>query len=118
MQMPVQMTFRNMPVSDAVETECWNEVERLEQDFDRIVGCHVTVAEIRHCDSRRRHYDVRIDLTVPGEELVVNRPHTDSCTNENATDAVREGFDQMRVRLREYVNRMRSVGGHNGRASR
>ena len=69
----VQITFRGMETSPSVEAQVRRRAEELDQFSNRITACRV-VMEAAH----RRHqqgtiYNVRIDLTVPGGTLVVNR---------------------------------------------
>jgi cold shock CspA family protein len=73
---PLQITFRNMkPVPDA---ELWirSEVAKLGSFYPRIMGCRVAV-ESPHLHHRSgSEFHVRIDLTVPGGELVVKHEPT------------------------------------------
>lgn len=73
MILPVQITFRNMSPSTVVEEWIQSEAAKLDEFYDRITGCRVVV-ELPN----RRHkwgslYHVRVDLTVPGGELIVKR---------------------------------------------
>jgi cold shock CspA family protein len=73
MMLPLQITFRN--VESSAETRDWIEAEvaKLESFYHRIISCHVTL-EMFH--ARRRQgspYHVRIDLAVPGAEIVIKR---------------------------------------------
>jgi cold shock CspA family protein len=71
MQLPIQITFRNMDSSPAVEARVREEAEKLSEFYDSIMGCRVMV-EIphQHRDQGKR-FHIRIDLTVPGGEIVV-----------------------------------------------
>jgi len=66
MILPVQVTFRNMPPSDAVAARVQEEAEKLDEFYRCITSCRVIV-EIPH-----RHHTlgeqvhVRIELGVPG----------------------------------------------------
>ena len=107
MQTPMQITFRDMPVSDAVEARCWEEAEKLERYCDRITACHITIAASHHRHRQGNLYEVRISLAVPGTELVVNREPPAHHEDEDIEVALRETFDRLRRRLQEYVHRMR-----------
>jgi cold shock CspA family protein len=107
MQLPVQVTFRDMPVSDAVEAACWDEAAKLDRYFERITSCRIVVAA-----SHRRHlkgnlFEVRIVLNVPGRELVVNREPPEHHADEDINVAVREAFDTARRQLEDYARRQR-----------
>jgi cold shock CspA family protein len=105
-QTPVQVTFRGMDVSDAVEAACWKECEKLERYDPRIVSCRVSIARP---DRRQKGnlYDVRIDVRVPGRELVVSRKPPQHQTDEDVLVALREAFDTMRRQLEDQVRRQR-----------
>lgn len=101
----IQVTFRDMPVSDAVEARCWKEAAKLEQYFDRIIDCYVTVARsLRH---QGKLFEVRINLTVPGRQFMVDREPAEHRLDEDIEFAIHEGFDRMRRQLQDYARRMR-----------
>ena len=73
MQSSLQITFRNMRPSASVEDWIRAEAEKLEDFYSRVMACHVTI-EMPHRHHRKGSpYHIRIDLTVPGEEIVVKR---------------------------------------------
>jgi ribosomal subunit interface protein len=104
MRIPLQVTFRNMPHSDAIEAKIIEKSAKLEKFYDRIMGCRVVVEETQ----RRRHqgnlYSVRVDITVPGKELAVSRQE-----NEDAYVAVRDAFDTTGRLLEEHGRQQRGV---------
>ena len=73
MAIPLQITFRNMPPSQAIEDNVREKVSKLEDFYDRIVSCRVIVEAPHRHHRKGKAYEVRIDLTVPGGELVINR---------------------------------------------
>jgi ribosomal subunit interface protein len=112
MQTPVHIAFHGIDKSDAVETRIREKVAKLEQYFDRITTCRVTVE--RHHRNRSelkikdQPFHVSILLGVPGEDLVVKRDPKDPASLKDHEDihvAVRDAFDTMERRLREYVRR-------------
>ncbi|HYL45406.1 MAG TPA: HPF/RaiA family ribosome-associated protein [Candidatus Limnocylindrales bacterium] len=73
MKLPLQITFRNLESSEMAEDWIREEVFKLEEFYNRIMACRVTV-EIPHRHHRRgTRYHVSIDLTMPGGELVIKR---------------------------------------------
>jgi putative sigma-54 modulation protein len=112
MQIPLQISFHGIDKSDAVETRIREKVSKLEQFFDRITGCRVVVE--RHHSSRSnlttkdQPFHVSIIVDVPGEELVVKRDPKDPTLLKDHRDlniAVRDAFNTMQRRLKDYVNR-------------
>lgn len=71
MTAPVQITFRDIPSSAAITSHVERRVEKLDRFFDRLVNCHVVVEEPHRSHQKGNKFHVRIDLHVPGKELVV-----------------------------------------------
>jgi cold shock CspA family protein/ribosome-associated translation inhibitor RaiA len=70
-QTPVQVTFRGIDHSDAVEYDVRERLAWLEQFHRNIMRCQV-VLEIPHRHRHNgRHVHVRLELTVPGHEPIV-----------------------------------------------
>jgi ribosomal subunit interface protein len=112
MQTPIQIAFHGIDKSDAVEGRIREKVGKLEQYFDRITSCRVTVE--RHHRARiedkmkDQPFHVSIFLGVPGDELVVKRDPKDGVAlkgHEDVQVAVRDAFDTMERQLKEYVRR-------------
>lgn len=104
MRRPLQISFRNMHHSEAVERAIMERAERLERFSDRIMGCRVVV-ETRHRHHQGNLYHVRIDLTLPGHEIVVGREPALHHAYEDIFVAVRDVFDSARRRLEDYARR-------------
>ncbi len=68
---PMQITFRNGTVPPAAELWIRSEAAKLETFYPRIMGCRVAVESPHRHHKVGRPYHVRIDVTVPGGELVV-----------------------------------------------
>jgi cold shock CspA family protein/ribosome-associated translation inhibitor RaiA len=73
MQSPVQVTFRDIQPSDAVSAHVEKRAAKLDTFFDRITHCHVVVEAPNRTHKHGPRYHVRIDLRVPGKELVVSK---------------------------------------------
>jgi ribosomal subunit interface protein len=89
MQIPLQITVRNMARSPALDERIRNKVQALERFHPRITHCRVTVSELQKHHQQGRQFDVRIDVRVPGHaEIAVTRQH-----DEDVYVAVRDAFD-------------------------
>lgn len=107
MQIPLQISFRGIDHSDAVEADLRERAGRLEQFYGRITGCRVVV-EAPHARHRKgKLYHVRIDLTVPGAEIVVGRDPGLHHAHEDIYVAIRDAFDAARRQLEDHVRRAR-----------
>ena len=103
MRVALQVTFRDMPHSEAVEAEIRRRAEKLEEFCDRIMSCRVTVETPAAHKHQGRLFSVHVDLKVPGEEIASTRRHE----HEDVYIAVRDAFDAVRRRLEDYVRRSR-----------
>jgi cold shock CspA family protein/ribosome-associated translation inhibitor RaiA len=62
-----------LPPSDAIENSIREKASKLEFFYDRIMSCRVTVEAPHRHHRKGKAYEVRIDLVLPGGELVINR---------------------------------------------
>lgn len=102
MQTPLQITVRDIAKSDAVETHIRDKVAKLEEFYGKIISCRVVVEMPHKHHQQGKHFNVRIDITVPGNEVVVNRDH-----HEDVYVALRDGFDAAKRQLEDHVRRSR-----------
>ncbi len=96
-----------MDSSEAVEARVRSEAEKLDTLYDQIMRCSVVV-EAHH---KHRHkgntYHVRVDLTVPGSELVANREPAEHQAHEDVYVAIRDAFNAARRQLKTFASRRR-----------
>jgi cold shock CspA family protein/ribosome-associated translation inhibitor RaiA len=103
----LEIDFRNLDRSEAVEADIRQHAEKLEELFDRITSCRVVVEEPHRHHRKGNLYHVRIQLSVPQKVLVVDRePHADHA-HEDVYVTVRDAFKAMRRRLEDYVRELR-----------
>lgn len=108
MQQPIQIAFRNLKRSPAIEAKVLERAEKLDDYCERIMSCRVVV-EAQHKHRRHgNHYHVRVDVTVPGEELVANREPDEHHSYADVYVAIRDAFDAIRRQLEDYARRRRS----------
>lgn len=102
MQTPLQITCRNIEHSEALEAHIRNKMEKLEEFFKHITSCHVVVEVPHKHQHQGRRFNVRIDIGVPGNEIVV--------THELADDvfvALRDAFNAAKRQLEDYARKLR-----------
>ncbi len=107
MQVPLRITFQDMTVAPAVEARIRERTDALEKFFPNIVSCHVAVESSGQRHRQGNMYHLRIVLTVPGQEIVVNRDPPQHHAHEDVLVAVRDAFDAARRQLEDYVRRVR-----------
>lgn len=101
-QVPLQITFRHMPQSDAVETAIRDRVGKLEAFYPALISCRVVIDEERLHHQQGRHFNLRLDLHVPGHEFATTREH-----HEDVYVALRDAFDAAQRWLEEQVRQIR-----------
>lgn len=96
MPVPLQITVLNLPRSAALEARVRQMADKLEKFHRRIVSCRVRIEELRRHRSSGRLYHVRVDLRVPGREIVSNRRH-----DKDPYLALRDSFLSLRRQLED-----------------
>lgn len=72
MAYPLQITFRNMAPSAAIETYIREKAAKLDVFYERIMSCRVIVEAPHRHHYKGKAYQVRITLGVPGPDIVIN----------------------------------------------
>ncbi len=123
--MTSSITFRGIAHSDALEADIRRRVTNLARFYRPIMGCRVLVEFAQRHHERGNRFHVRIDLTVPGDEIVIAHDGSLHATakdieaeqsrqrrepgpeRKHAAVAVREAFDAARRKLQDYGRRQR-----------
>ena len=108
MKLPLEITFRNVKASEALEADIRAKAEKLDLFYDRVMACRVVVEAPHKHHHKGNVYHVRIDLTVPDGELVVSRDGGQDHAHEDPYVTVRDAFDAARRQLQDYIDRRRS----------
>lgn len=103
-----QITFRNIPHSDSLEDAILRRIKRLEKRGGRIISCRIVIDRPQHRHRQGDLYCVRIDVRVPGAELIVNRDPEDNHAHEDAYVAIRDAFDAMKRQIEDYSRKKRA----------
>lgn len=103
MQIPVQITFRHLDQSPFVKSAIQRKIDQLEKFFPRITSLKVVV-EPSHLKRKQGNlYHVRIDMTVPGKNIIVRRDPKLHQAHEDIYVAIRDAFYAARRQLEDYV---------------
>ena len=100
-----QITFRDMDSSDAVTSHVERRAQKLEHLFDRVVDCHVVVEEPHRHHAKGKKFHVRINLHVPGKELVISKNQEDA--KEDMHAAIDDAFNDAERVLEDYARKAR-----------
>ena len=107
MNLPLQITFRHMEPSPALEERIRKLMGRLEKFSAHVLHCHVVVEEPHQHGRQGSLFEFRIEITVPEEKIVVARTHDLDHAHENAYVSLRDAFRIVRRKLEDYERRHR-----------
>ena len=114
MQTPLQIAVRNVEDSEAAQQLVRKCVEKLEVFYRRITSCRVMIAvPQRFPTGTPIAYNIRVDIRVPGEEIVIKRQ-----AHPELHTAIQEAFDAAGRRLQDYARRARGDVKHDTRMTR
>jgi ribosomal subunit interface protein len=99
MKLALQVAFRDMPKSEAVEADVRSHAAKLDKFYDHIISCRVTVQVPAKHKRQGKLYSVHIDVKVPADEIFSTRHHE----HEDVCVAIRDAFDAVKRRLEETM---------------
>lgn len=102
MQIPLQITIRDVEHSEALEAHIRTKAQKLDEFFNHIMSCRVVVDMPHKHHQQGKQFNVRIDIGVAGSEIVVNRDHA-----EDVYVALRDAFDAAKRQVEEYARKLR-----------
>ena len=89
MEIPLQITLRDMQRSDALDKRIRNDADRLERQHPWITSCRVVVEESDRRRRQGREFSVHVEVRVPGQEAKVSTQRRDA----DVYVAVRDAFE-------------------------
>ena len=108
MTIPVQITFRHMESSPAVETRVRELANHLGTFSDRIQGCRVVVDSPHRHQHQGKVFNVKLQLTMPGEDVVVDMDRPVRHGHEDGYVVLRDAFDAARRQLQARMAALRN----------
>lgn len=107
MKVPVQISFRHLDSSNTVESVIHEKIAWLEHFCDQIISCHVVIEKPHEHHHRGNLFHVRIDLRLPGHELVISRGPGAHKAHKDIYVTIHDAFDEARRELEDYSRRRR-----------
>lgn len=103
----LETNFKNVSQSDALEQRIREKADKLSHYHPHIVGCHVWVEAPHRHQHQGKLFSVKIDLHVPGEQIVVTHDG-----DEDVYVALRDAFAAAKRKLEEHDERRRGDVKH------
>jgi len=102
MQIPLEISTRDVTLTPPIEAELRKRADRLERHYNRITSCRIAVE--RPTGNHHQEggpFRVRVDITVPGSELVADKQA------DEIFAAIREAFDAAERQVEDFSQRRR-----------
>ncbi|MCW8450562.1 HPF/RaiA family ribosome-associated protein [Legionella quinlivanii] len=112
MKLPINVVFRNMDRSLTAEEKAIHLAEKLNRFYQNITRCDVVIESEHRHHHKGNLYHVRIDLTLPGSELVVSKSQGDEHAHEDVYVAIRDAFNAMKRQLQSHIKKVRGHVKH------
>jgi len=100
--LPLQITFRHLDHSAALESRIRALVSRLEKFDAHITHCHVIVASPPRHHRRGALYDFHIDIALPDQVIAVRHARSAAAAHVDPFVALRDAFRAVRRKLEDY----------------
>lgn len=106
MQVPLEVTFRNVEKKEGIKLLVQEEVFKLETICDHITSCRVALEQPQAHQKSGNPYRVRIDIKVPrGHEIVIRREAGEGNMHDPLSVVVRDAFHAARIKLQKIVDK-------------
>lgn len=107
MTIPVQITFRHMESSAAVEARVRELTDHLGVFSDRIQSCRVVVDSPHRHQHHGKVFNVKVQLALPGEDVVVDMEKPDRDDHEDVYVVLRDAFIAAERQLKQRMAALR-----------
>ena len=107
MKVPVQITFRGIEGSPAIEEYVRRRSAKLETFSDRMTRCRVVVEAPNHRHLHGGSYRVRVEVTIPGADIVAGDRASAAHGHRDLYAAIDDAFDDAGRVLQDQVKRLR-----------
>lgn len=104
MHYPVEIVLRGIPQSGALERYVGEQARKLDRVCDRVLSCHVVAEALHRQKQQGAQFTVRLNITLPGTEVVVNREH-----GEDVYIAVHDAFDAAGLQIKDHMRRQSNI---------
>ncbi len=109
MQKPLELTFKDIDRSDAIESLVHEKVDRLEQFCDNITSCFVIIEKPQKHQSSGNPFKVVIEVRIPpNKNLVVRRDPGEGEMHDPLDAVVRDAFAAMERQVKKTTELQRN----------
>jgi ribosome-associated translation inhibitor RaiA len=107
---PLEIVVRDIPRTDGLEQRIREKVAKLVVLHPRITSFRVTIeSPAHHRHQKGSPYRVRLEIGIPGPEIVVTRESEVDHEHEDLKVALRDAFDAARRQINDRLERQRDL---------
>jgi ribosome-associated translation inhibitor RaiA/cold shock CspA family protein len=103
----LEVHYRNVDKAPSIEELIQEKVYKLQQVFSDIMSCRVSIEKPQQHQKVGNPYRVRLDLKIPGGEVVAVRESSQGDMHDSLPKVIRDAFTAARRHLKERGRQMR-----------
>ena len=109
MQIPLEMSFRNVKKTKTLEALLQKKITKLETICSYITSCQIAIEKPNQHQHNGNPFRVRISLSIPpSHKLVVRRESTEGDLHDDLRAVIGNAFDAARRQLKKLVEKQRN----------
>jgi cold shock CspA family protein/ribosome-associated translation inhibitor RaiA len=111
MRVPLEITYRNVSKSDEIEEIIREKVSKLEEMYDSIISCRISIEQPQEFQRTGNPYRIRIAVRVPpGKELVVRRESGEGEMHTPLRGVINDAFQTMMRQVMKIKSKQEGGG--------
>lgn len=109
MDTPLEITFKGLDKSPAIEAKIKEKVSKLEHIFSRITHCRIVVAAPNKHAHKGKSYEIKIEIGIPDHpSLVLKHKSEVGNAQDDLQIALRDSFEIAKRRLGDIIKRLKT----------
>jgi ribosome-associated translation inhibitor RaiA len=109
MQVPLEISYREVEKTEALESLVMENVNELENFYNNIISCRIAIEKPNSTVSSGNPYRVRIAVRVPpGHELIVTKDQGDSDPEMPLGAVIRDAFSAVERQLKDLNGKQKN----------
>ena len=104
MQVPLNIVFRHMEKSEAVEERIIQKLDKLEDSYGEIISCNVVIEQVNKNQNQGRLFNIRINLNLPKKEIVITHQK-----DEDLFVVVRDALNSLTHKVEAHFDKLKNL---------
>lgn len=117
MTSPINVSYRGIEPSEAIESRIEEHAAKLDRFFGRSLAYDIVIEMPHQHHQKGNLYNIRIHISMPGGDVAVDHAGRQDHAHEDVNVAIRDAFDAARRQLQDRVRRMQGDVKQHSKAS-